>query len=61
MAPAKAKPKNAPVSRRKVAARRRRVAELERDPAVIAAVRAGLESERLGQGVRFEDLKPKNG
>ena len=56
-----AKPKNVPVSRRKIAARRRRVAELERDPAVMAAVQAGLESERLGHGVRFKDLKPKNG
>ncbi len=61
MAPTNAKPKNVPASRRKIAARRRRIAELERDPAVMAAVREGLESERLGQGVRFEDLKPKNG
>lgn len=61
MASTNAKHKNMPVSRRKITARRRRIAELERDPAVMAAVRAGLESERLGQGVRFEDLKPKNG
>lgn len=61
MASTHEKPKSAPVSRRKIAARRQRVAELERDPAVIAAVREALESERRGEGVRFEDLKPKNG
>jgi hypothetical protein len=57
MASTNAKTKNAPVSQRKIAARRRRIAELERDPEFMAAVRAGLESERLGKGVRFEDLK----
>jgi hypothetical protein len=44
--------------RRDAASRRaRRVAELQKDPAIKAAVREGLESERLGKGVRFEDLK----
>lgn len=61
MPPTKAKSKSPTASRRVIAARRKRITELERDPAVMAAVRAGLESERLGQGVRFEDLKPKNG
>ncbi|TAK67692.1 MAG: hypothetical protein EPO22_02660 [Dehalococcoidia bacterium] len=61
MASTNAKAKSAPTSRRKIAARRRRVAELERNPAVTAAVRAALESERRGEGVRFEDLKPKHG
>jgi len=56
MASPDAKPKSPP-SRRVIAARRRRVAQLERDPSFMAAVREGLESERLGKGVRFEDLK----
>jgi hypothetical protein len=60
MASTGAKPKRPP-GRRVIAARKRRIGELERDPAVTAAVRAALESERLGEGVRFEDLKPKNG
>ena len=55
------KPKGQAVSRRVIAGRRRRVAELERDPTVQAAIRDALESERLGQGVRHQDLKPKNG
>lgn len=37
--------------------RARRVAELQKEPAMKAAVREGLESERSGKGVRFEDLK----
>jgi hypothetical protein len=61
MASTHEKPKNAPVSRRKIAARRRRVAELERDPSVVAAVREALESARRGEGVRFEDLKRTRG
>jgi hypothetical protein len=56
MAP-KVTTKTPPVSKRTIAARRKRVAELERDPVFMAGVRAGLESERHGRGVRFEDLK----
>jgi hypothetical protein len=57
MAPTNAKPKSPPTSRRVIAARRRRIAQLERDPEFMAAAREGLESERQGKGVRFEDLK----
>ena len=60
MASTKAKPKTAEVSKRTIAARRKRVAELERDPVFMAAVREGLESERRGEGVRFEDLKRRS-
>jgi hypothetical protein len=59
MAPNYANPTRPP-SRRVIAARKRRITELERDPVVMAAVREALESERLGQGVRFEDLKRGN-
>ena len=61
MASTNPKSRSKTASRRVVAGRRRRVAELERDPAVQAAVRDGLESVRLGQGVRFDDIKSKNG
>ncbi len=55
MASTPEKPKSPP-SRRVIAARRRRVAQLERDPNFMAAAREGLESARLGLGVRWEDL-----
>ncbi len=61
MASTKATPKTAKISKRTIAARKKRVAELERDPAMIAAIREALESERRGEGVRFEDLKRSNG
>lgn len=60
MASTNAKPKSPPTSRRVIAARKRRIAQLERDPNFMAAVREGLESERLGKGVRFEDLKRRH-
>jgi hypothetical protein len=59
MAPNFANP-TPPPSRRVIGARRRRIAKLERDPVMMAAVREALESERLGQGVRFEELKRRN-
>ena len=57
MASTKATPKTPRVSKRTIVARRKRVAELERDPVFMAGVREGLESARMGKGVRFEDLK----
>jgi hypothetical protein len=43
-----------------VAERRRRVAELARDPDVLRSIRESLEDERQGRGVRFEDLKRRD-
>lgn len=60
MASTKVTPKTPKVSKRTIAARKKRVADLERDPAMIAAIREALESERRGEGVRFEDLKRSN-
>jgi hypothetical protein len=57
MASTHEQPKNTAVKRRVIAARQRRVKQLERDPEFMAAVREGLESQRLGKGIRFEDLK----
>jgi hypothetical protein len=48
-------------ARSRTAARRKRVRALERDPAIRAAVREALESERRGEGVRIDDLKRTRG
>jgi len=47
--------------RRRRAARRKRVRELERDPRIMAAVRQALEAERRGEGVRFDDVRRGRG
>jgi hypothetical protein len=47
--------------RRRAAARRKRIRELERDPNLKTAVREALESERRDEGVRFDDLKRTHG